>query len=130
MLDELVALIGWDAMLAVSRAFGGQRLDVPYRCDNEHKIVKALGRDIADQLCDALGNTNLDIPIKFRREAEIRHLSSLRPKLTLNEIADRTMSSKRMVSKILARPMLAISTADRAKHQFMPRQMQLFIVDE
>ena len=129
-LDELVALIGWDGMLAVSRAFGGQQLDVPLHCPDNHKITRALGRAIADELASNHGNTSLEIPIAFRREAEIRHLASLTPKLTINEIAHRTLTHRRTVVKTLARPPRAITREARRLYQQQPRQMNLFIAED
>lgn len=125
-LEELVAVIGWDAMLAVSRAFGGQQLDIPLKCGADHKIVKALGGEIADQLCDSYGNTSLTIPIKFRREAEIRHLRATRPDLTINQIAEKTMTHRRGVTKILAAPPRAITVDQRNALALQPRQMVMF----
>jgi hypothetical protein len=129
-LDELVAIIGWDGMLAVSRAFGGQQLDIPLDCSENHKIVRAVGRNIADKLSAYRGNTTLEIPIAFRREAEIRHLASLRPKLTINEIADRTLSHRRTVLKTLAQPPRAITVDARKRYQPPPLQMNLPLSEE
>lgn len=125
-LDELVAVIGWDAMLGVSRAFGGQQLDIPLKCAPDHKIVTELGGDVAAKLCDAYGNTSLTIPIKFRREAEIRHLRANRPDLTINDIARLTMTHRRGVSKILAATPRAITVDQRKALALQPQQMVMF----
>lgn len=123
-LDELVAEIGWDAMLAVSRHFGGQQLDVPLRCPDDHKIVAALGREVADTLCSYHGNTSLEIPISFRREAEIRYLASLEPKLKVNEIAARCFTHRRTVMKILKQPPRAITLEQRRQYELAQRAPQ------
>lgn len=129
-LDDIVGAIGWDDMLTISRAFGGEELYVPLKCGGEHKIVQAVGLEIAEKLCNFYGNTKLLIPNKFRREAEIRHLKATRGELTLNQIARMTNTHCRTVCKILASPPRAISLAERASLPLQTRQIEMFAPSE
>lgn len=77
-LQEIEALIGLPATLALVRSYGGIRLYVPKHFDPDHPIVKLIGHEAAVKLFAEYGGLpHFDIPkgeiaIKAARDKQIR----------------------------------------------------------
>ena len=63
LLAELVEAAGLARVLAFAREFGGKRLSIPKRVDDDHRLVVALGRAGADRLCAMFGGEYILIPM-------------------------------------------------------------------
>lgn len=125
-LDEMVAVIGWDATMRLVRAIGGTRLYVPLTYDalvaTNAVIASAIGAEAGHQLCDIFHGTTQSIPIKLRREMHVRELAAFVPPLRAREIANEVGISERMVFHILAQPV----GASVSRNAPDPRQPGLF----
>lgn len=77
-LQEIAALVGLPATLALVRAYGGTRLYVPKRFDPNHPIVKYVGHEAAAKLVASYGGLEHfdlpkgDIAVKAARDKQIR----------------------------------------------------------
>ncbi len=61
-LQELAELIGVAAAIAVARKWGGRRLYCPQTLSRDHELVKLIGRQRAELLCQRYTREHLDIP--------------------------------------------------------------------
>ena len=61
--SELAAIVGEDAMVALADEFGGRRLYVPVRVKETHRIVRTIGIEAAQRLCDRCQYTVIRIPL-------------------------------------------------------------------
>ncbi len=105
-LDEIVSRIGWDATVALVRAFGGRIVHIPYKIGTTHRISAVIGHDKAQILADELGGVSWTIPIRLKRDLRVRELAA-EGKLTRDEIADQLGIHVHTVYAILARPPMA-----------------------
>jgi len=117
-LDEIVAVIGVDATIALAGAFGGQRIYIRAQCDPNSRLARAVGIEAAQRLCDDFHQTDLAIPLTLKRELQVR-LAAARG-LTNGAIADEVGCHERTVQRILSRPASSL-----ARHS-VPRQADLF----
>lgn len=62
LLAELVDAAGLARVLAFARECGGQRMSVPKRARDGHRLVEILGRAGADRLCDMYGGEVVLVP--------------------------------------------------------------------
>lgn len=60
---ELLAMLGEEGFVALAQAFGGTRLVVPYKLDEEHEITKAIGMARATRLSRRYAPDQLRIPL-------------------------------------------------------------------
>lgn len=102
-LDEVVAVIGWDATVALAVAIGGTKLYVPLAFAAGSRVVAAIGAETAAKLSDHFHRTEMTIPSRFRDEATVRALAARRG-LTPDDIALQARVHVRTVRRILARP--------------------------
>ncbi len=51
-LQEIAELVGEQPALAIASRAGGTRIYFPAKADDEHWLVKCVGRDAADKLCE------------------------------------------------------------------------------
>ena len=67
LLNEIADVIGVDAALALADARGGSRVSIPAKANDKHWLVKTLGREAADKLCDhfraGYGGSQFDLPL-------------------------------------------------------------------
>jgi hypothetical protein len=103
-LDEIAEAIGVSATIALARNFGGRRIYVPRELGGAHPIVSAIGADAARLLADHFHGTELQLPIRLRREAIIRALDARDPRPSNAEIANLAGVTERTVYNVLARP--------------------------
>ena len=80
-LREIAETCGLGAALSLLQAYGGQRIYVPARCPDGHRLVRLLGREAADALAAAFGPGPLDLPRHARagyaaRVAETHRLTA------------------------------------------------------
>lgn len=68
---ELIALLGDDAFVALSQAFGGTRLYVPNAMAEDHEIAAAIGIDAARRLSRRYSSSVLRVPLA--RNFRARH---------------------------------------------------------
>lgn len=61
--SDLAAIVGDAAMVALADEFGGRRLYVPVRVGETHRIVRTIGMDAAQRLCDRCQFTVIRIPL-------------------------------------------------------------------
>jgi hypothetical protein len=76
-LEDLAALVGWDAVATMVRMAGGQSRKIPLRASDEHWLTTFLGREKADALCKTYGGDTLWIPkndggVRELRDSQIR----------------------------------------------------------
>jgi len=101
LLDDIAVVIGTDAALRLSWRFRGQDLYIPRTIDRAPAIVKLLGPDLAQQLCDNYHGTTVGIP---RGPGEKTMVLALAEEgLTRQKIADRLGIGERQVYRILQR---------------------------
>lgn len=114
---------GMAAVKKLTDAFGGRMMYVPRRenCPDNHVLVQALGRDVADALCDAVGGLRyIEIP-KGSAMIPLLVVAGMlaeNPRTTANQIAaalDITYRHARRLRKQLkARRGLMATLADAA----------------
>jgi hypothetical protein len=51
-LAEIASVIGRQATLSLAEAVGGTRVYIPALATDDHWLVKAIGRELANKLCD------------------------------------------------------------------------------
>lgn len=68
-LGEIAEAAGVDAALALAKARGGTRIDIPARVTEGHWLVEVVGRKAADQICDYFRTLSAE-----HREAGVRHI--------------------------------------------------------
>lgn len=93
---------GMEAVRALSEAFGGRQIKIPKRCGDDHPLVKAGGRAVADALCAQWGGEQLDFP---RGGAALRMwvgATLLSEGKTLNDLVTELRISHRWAKKIKA----------------------------
>jgi len=67
--SHLRAILGEDGFVAFCQAFGGTRLYVPYNLKDDHEVVTALGRELADKLSRKMAPTTIRVPLARRERA-------------------------------------------------------------
>ncbi len=109
LLAEIAEVVGIDAALAIAEAKGGQRVTIPGRLSNGHWLVKAIGRDKAEQIsahfvAGSGGRLGLDIPLgptgSYLAERRRRHrlvTQALADGATTNQAAQRAGITRRSV---------------------------------
>ncbi|MDT7533750.1 hypothetical protein OVY48_09970 [Sphingobium sp. SA2] len=60
---ELIALMGEDAFVALTEAFGGRRLYVPGTIAADHDISRAIGADAATRLSERIAPDVIRVPL-------------------------------------------------------------------
>jgi hypothetical protein len=68
---ELLALIGEAALVRLAEAFGGTRLYVPRTIAPDSELVRAIGVEPAQRLCERLAPDVIKVPLA--RELRARH---------------------------------------------------------
>ena len=61
--QELIAVLGEAAIVPFAERFGGTRLYVPFKLDDEHEVTQAIGREAADALCKRFAPSTIRIPL-------------------------------------------------------------------
>lgn len=125
-LDDVVAVIGWDATMALVRAFGGRALYVPMTITENHPIARAIGLPASAQLAADFGNVTWTIPISLKRRMRVLELAKRTPPLTRGQIADEVGIGERAVSKMLNESPMRLMPGgrprdDRQREMFDPR---------
>lgn len=69
LLGEIAEIAGLSAALALAERVGGTRVTIPARAPDGHWLVKTVGREAADKICD-----HLRILAPDGREAGARHV--------------------------------------------------------
>jgi hypothetical protein len=67
--NELLAMLGEDGFVQLTQAFGGTRLYLPYKLDEEHEIAVAVGIDRARRLSRRYAPAVLRIPLAREHRA-------------------------------------------------------------
>lgn len=96
---DLLKLIGEPAFVALAEAFGGTRLYVPTKIDDQHEIAKAVGIDAARQLSRRLAPDQIEVPLA--RDLRARHYRARG--LSQAEVARRLGMTENGVRKLLKR---------------------------
>lgn len=97
--EELLALIGEDAFIALAENFGGRRLYVPGRLPADHEISRAIGADAALRLSERISPDVIKVPLA--RELRARQYRAYG--LSHGEIATRLGITETAVEKIFRR---------------------------
>ena len=100
-LDEIAAVIGREAALALARALGGQRLYVPRNFDPVSAVVAAIGADAAAELARTFFGTHIELPLKVARREIVIAAKRLHPEWTANQLAAHAGVSRWQVFAIL-----------------------------
>jgi len=66
---HLQAILGMDGYISLCGDLGGTRLYVPYSFSDEHAVVGAVGRDLADKLSRAMAPATIRVPLARRERA-------------------------------------------------------------
>lgn len=53
---------GMEAVQALSEVFGGKQIKIPKRCGDDHPLVQAGGRAVADAICAAFAPDQVEFP--------------------------------------------------------------------
>jgi hypothetical protein len=106
-LEDLAALVGWDAVATMVRMAGGQSRKIPLRASDEHWLTTFLGREKADALCKTYGGDTLWIPkndggVRELRDSQIRAMRRADPPATINALATEFRLTDRQIYNILA----------------------------
>ncbi|MBK5958797.1 hypothetical protein CCR97_11330 [Rhodoplanes elegans] len=97
LLAEIAEVAGLDAALALAAARGGTRVRIPAQADDDHWLVRCVGRKAADAIC-----------IHFRQ-------GSNRPRGVYVEVPlGRTANARRVMAQALARGASAAEAARAA----------------
>jgi hypothetical protein len=94
---------GLDAVLKLARAFGGKQMTLPTRCGDNHPLVVAVGRKVADAICGQAGGIGkFDFPRGTRslQRLALDELLDRDPPATLNEIAEALGKSHRQAANL------------------------------
>ena len=101
--DELLELIGPEALRELSAARGGRRLYVPRSVRSGHWLAGALGPEVAERLAFQYGGCRIDIPElgvrRADRNEEIRRCHAAGASMA--DVAGRFGLSERQVRRIL-----------------------------
>lgn len=97
--DQLLAILGEDAFIALAENFGGRRLYVPGRLPADHAITQAIGEEAARRLSDRVSPDIIKVPLA--RELLSRHYRAAG--LSNGEIASRLRITETAVEKIFRR---------------------------
>ena len=104
-LRDIAALIGLPATMTLVRVYGGTRLYVPKRFDQEHPLTKLLGHESALILIDHYGgDEHFDIPIATAHVRALRNGKIRRDRqmgATHRELARRNTMTERQIRNIL-----------------------------
>lgn len=102
-LRELCELIGIQPTMTLVEEYGGVRLYVPQKLNDEHPLVKLIGWQNAQKIVDLRGGETLEIPkaeavMRQARNIEIR---SLYPALSQRQLALKYNTTERNIRLIL-----------------------------
>ena len=116
--EQLIALLGEPAFVALAEAFGGRRLYVPTTIGPDHEIARAIGIDAARNLSERISPDQIRVPLA--RELRACHYRAAG--LSNGAIGSRLGITETAVNKLFAR------TADVPAKGSSP-QLQLFSED-
>lgn len=102
-LRELCGLTGVGAVMKLVETYGGVRLYVPQKLNDDHALVKLIGGGNAQKLAEIYGGETLEIPkaeaaMRALRNREIR---SLYPQFSQRELALKYNTTERNIRLIL-----------------------------
>ena len=100
-LIELIDVLGEDAVARLRLHFGGTSLYVPFSLPEEHRICRALGREVADKLVAWGGGSRVSVPKSDPVNLRARILQMREEKRTTGQIAIELGLSERHVFRIL-----------------------------
>lgn len=67
--NELLAMLGDEGFAQLTQAFGGTRLYVPHKLDEQHEIAKAIGLHLAQRLSRRYAPAVLRLPLAREHRA-------------------------------------------------------------
>jgi DNA-binding NarL/FixJ family response regulator len=97
--ESLGALLGLEALISLSEAFGGRRLYVPQDLGDEHPIARAIGAQPAARLVRRYSLAFIRVPLA--RELRARHYRARG--LSNGDIASKLGITETGVDKLFAR---------------------------
>jgi DNA-binding NarL/FixJ family response regulator len=114
----LKGLLGDEGLVRFAQAFGGTRVYVPFKLADDHEIVTALGRELADKLSRRMAPATIRVPLA-RREIALWHRDV--EKLSNAAIARKLRITETGVEKLFGREDLP----DQRRGSSNPAQMDL-----
>lgn len=66
---QLQSILGTDGFIRLCQVLGGTRLYVSYSFRDDHELVEAVGRELADKLSRAMAPANIRVPLARRERA-------------------------------------------------------------
>lgn len=99
--EQLEEAIGEEAMLALSRAFGGTPLYIPKTPSKDHALPLAIGWRATEALSAAFGGERIDIPAMVARTTHEQIRRRRREGMTVVELAREFGYSTRQVRRIV-----------------------------
>lgn len=96
--EEIGRVVGQEAALQLSAAFGGMRIYVPVEPDAS--LIEAIGADGAAKLSRSWGGEQIDVPA--RQGKALRITEMLGQGLSTREVAQRLLVTERYVRKVRA----------------------------
>lgn len=97
--EELIALMGEKAFVALTETFGGRRLYVPGIIQADHDIARAIGADAARHLSERVAPDVIRVPLA--RDIRARHYRAAG--LSNGAIASKLGITEPAVNKLFAR---------------------------
>lgn len=114
----LRALLGDEGLVHFCQAFGGTRAYIPFKLDDDHEIVAAVGRELADKLSRRMAPATIRVPLA-RRERALWYRD--REKLSNAVIARKLGITETGVEKLFGREDLP----DQRRKSSNPAQLDL-----
>lgn len=100
-LNEVAAVIGDEAALALALEFRGVGFYVSRDCKREPRIAKAIGAELAERFCNAFHGLPMTLPTGEAERRAVVHLATTRPDLTNRQIAETLHIKERQVYRLL-----------------------------
>lgn len=103
-LDELVQLIGHHHAIELLRAWGGRRIKLPEKIDQDHPLAFVVGLEAAQKIVHHYGHINLDLPAERNYLIDLRNaaiLAGFQGGSSISALAGLYGVSRRHVNSIL-----------------------------
>lgn len=101
---ELVEIIGFLPTLEVLRKFGGKRVFIPSKLNDDSRIIAELGREVAEKLVARMGGARFEPPMLTSVERRLRDNAIRRDfdaRVPMDDLVDRYRMTQRHIRKLL-----------------------------
>ncbi len=98
--DEIEAIIGAPAVAALKTEFGGKRLNIPKKINENHPIAAVVGLDKAKLIAENFHTQTIEMPVALAKKTRI--LADLKKGDTPSAISQRYFVTRQFVMKLNA----------------------------